>query len=92
MKSLQREATRQDAQANTVLACAPLRHAVSAQCASTADLLGLQLNLLPHGLGHLLRLGVLLSGLGQFFDGVLQLHLNAAQLVDVLRPRERGVI
>lgn len=57
---------------------------------ATVHLLGLDIGLLPHGLGHLLHLQVLLLGLGQILHRILQLHLDPGQLVDTLRVERRG--
>lgn len=59
------------------------------QCRGVANSLGLDVSLLSHGVGDLLAVVVLLLGFDQLLHRLLQLGLNAAQLIDGL-CRRRG--
>lgn len=55
-----------------------------------ANSLGLYVGLLSHGVGDLLAVIVLLLGFDQLFHRLLQLGLNAAQLIYGLLRKRKG--
>lgn len=55
-----------------------------------ANSLGLYVGLLSHGVGDLLAVIVLLLGFDQLFHRLLQLGLNAAQLIYGLWRKRKG--
>lgn len=53
-------------------------------------LLGLNVSLFPHSLGHLLQLKVFLFGLGQILHWILELRLDPTQLLNALWAATAG--